>query len=137
MKTLPLAEWLWPLATAAAALLTWFGPRMERKLATTPRPLRPKKPTYAELPTEEWCPAHDSWYGAETECPGCREEWEQTWTLGEEPEEQKRRDDWTDQQEEQALAAQIDEYEARQDGWYLDLLARMKMGQDPHNEWRD
>jgi hypothetical protein len=98
MKSLPLAEWLWPLATAAAALLVWFGPRSKHKPACLPT--RPIRPSYAELPTDEdgdepdfpgdWCPVHHEEFHGDKgqECPGCREEWEQTWTTGEEPEEE-------------------------------------------------
>lgn len=71
-----------------------------------------------------WCPAHVSWYAAETECPACRDEWEQTWALGEEPE-------WPTQ-------AEIEHYEANEgaDGWYRDLVRRAEMGHDGSDERR-
>ena len=56
MRSLPLGEWLWPLATAGAALLTWFGPKLAQKTVSLPMPLKPR----AELPTDEWCPVHDT-----------------------------------------------------------------------------
>jgi hypothetical protein len=132
MKTL--ADWgRWLLlATGSWAYYTGLEWWKEQKREANrgecgfPPRRRGQRPAYAELPTEEWCPAHDSWYGPETECPGCREEWEQTWTLGEEPEEQQRRDDWSDQQEERAQS----------DAWYQDLIARSE-GRDPHHPWRD
>lgn len=95
--------------------------RAPRALADVPEP-----------PDEEWCPAHDAWYGARTECPGCREEWEQTWTLGEDPEDLARRDDWVDQM---AEAAAADECDAEvSDLWYRDVIARASF---PHAGWRD
>jgi hypothetical protein len=135
MKTLPLAEWLWPLATAAAALLTWFGPRMQQKTVALPLPLRPKKPAFAELPTDDgpdepfpgdFCPVHNHEFHGDLgqECPGCREEWEQVWVPTEE--DDQRRDDFSDQAEERAQS----------DAWYQDLIARSE-GRDPHHPWRD
>jgi hypothetical protein len=89
---------------------------------------------YHELPVEEWCPAHDCWYGPETECAGCRDEWEQTWTLGEEPAE---RDAWSDSEEERWAATENYRDKELSDGWYLDLLKRAEFPTDPHSDWRD
>ena len=84
-----------------------------------------RKHVYATLPTDDWCSAHDTWFDGSNgqECPACRLEWEQVWTLTEEDEQ--RRDDWTDQQEERAQA----------DDWYQNLIDRAQ-GNDPHNGWR-
>lgn len=152
MRTLPHWGHLLPLLGATFAYyfgLGWLKQARreanEGDCGQAPRPAN--RPTYAELPTEEWCPAHDLWYGPETECPGCREEWEQAWTLGEEPEEQERRDDFNDQAEERAAAeaelpwpspAEIAHHDAMEtDGWYQDLIRRASTpGHDPHNGWR-
>jgi hypothetical protein len=65
----------------------------------------------------QWCDAHEEWFGPD-ECPGCKEDWDQTWTLGEEPDgdEERYRD------------------KELSDGWYLDMLARADFR---HDGWRD
>lgn len=98
----------------------------------------PQDDARPEPPDEEWCPAHDSWFGPDTECPGCRDEWEQTWTLGDDPAEIARRDDWADSRDEWPTRAEIDHHEATEaDGWYRDLVSRAEYpGFDPHSPER-
>jgi hypothetical protein len=147
MRTLPRWGHLLPLLGATFAYyfsLGWLNlarreaNRGERGQAPT------RKRAYAELPTDDgpdepfpgdWCPVHNHEFHGDLgqECPGCREEWEQTWALGEAPDEQRRRDDFNDQAMERAAA---EEDERAGDGWYLDLVRRAELGTDPHDGWR-
>jgi hypothetical protein len=102
----PRAFRLAPEPEGIHAPLTFWPERAEARAKA--RDLRP------EPPDDDWCPAHDTWFAAETECPGCRDEWESTWALGEEPGELHRRDDWSDQEEERSQT----------DAWYQDMIAR-------------
>jgi hypothetical protein len=130
MKNLPhTATWLPLLAGTLAYYLGLGWLRLSRRTElrkstdpATPRTVDAPRRPRPTPPDDDWCPAHDCWYGAETECPGCREEWETTWALGEEPcdEDLHRRDDWTDREEEAAAADS--------DGWYLDLVNRAANG---------
>jgi hypothetical protein len=97
------------------------SPRFELQPPSWFRDDRPDCPT-----DPDWCPAHECEIADGTECPGCRDEWESTWALGEEPFE---RDAWADSEEERWAAAEADG-----DGWYLDLVARADFR---HDGWRE
>ena len=153
MRTVPHWTELWPLALASLAYffgLAWWktarrmvnvgecGQPPETYLYHQRTPLKrgPYRSALADFDaTEEWCPAHEQWYGAETECSDCRDEWEQTRTLGEEP--AQRGDDWSDSDDERWAATEIYQDKELSDGWYLDLLKRAEFPIDPHSDWRD
>jgi hypothetical protein len=141
MRTLPHWGHLLPLLGATLAYyfnLGWWT--TARRLANldecghAPKTLK-RLTGYQPLNDEEWCPAHEQWYGAETECSGCRDEWEQTWTLGEEP--AQRGDDWSDSDDERWAVTEAYQDKELSDGWYLDLLKRAEFPSDPHSDWRD
>lgn len=104
--------------TFAGWLAGWTVRRAPRRCALPdPAPTRPDladdvRPDSAD----DWCPAHETWHGPEEECPGCREEWAQTWVTNDEP------DGDAD------LAAWLDECEAAAEeaegGWYRDMIRR-------------
>jgi hypothetical protein len=131
MKTLPHWTNLLPLLGASLAYYLGLGwLKANRTAANLAECGHPPRRVWAEIPTEEWCPAHDQWYAAEGECSGCHDEWESTWTLGEDPAELARRDDWVDRMAERWDA----EHEGESDGWYRDLAARAEYpGFDPHD----
>jgi hypothetical protein len=119
MKNLPHWTELLPLAGATLAyylgLGWWQASRRQANLGECGHPTR----TYLfhqrttierpEGPSDEWCPAHETWYVTGDECPVCRDEWDEVWTLTE-------------------MDAPEDG-----DGWYQDLVNRAELGQDPHS----
>lgn len=113
------------LAGAWSYLRTWRNQR-QPECGRAPRTVDagwPEIPGETWEPEPLWCPAHELLYGPETECPGCREEWEQTWTLGEEPEAIAARDLWEDARAEAAG-------QGEGNGWFLDLIRVAEMGGD-------
>jgi hypothetical protein len=118
MKTLPHWGNLLPLLGATLAYylgLGWLG--ADRATAHLAECGHPPRRAYAAIPTDDepdwWCPAHESWFPAEVECPGCRDEWEE------------------------AMAERYDA-EHQDDGWYLDLTRQAEYpGFNPHDERGD
>ena len=144
MKTLPHWGDLLPLLGASLAYYLGLGwLKATRATANLGECGHAPRRAYATIPTEEWCPAHECWYTTGHECPDCQAEWEQTWTLGEEPSEPDNRADslaeaadaetpgWPD-----TFWAKMDAERAIRESWYRDMVRRS----DPdnhHNGWRD